>query len=82
MPSAMIGPSFAADEVPDVVARLIDSYVEQRDEDERFIDTVTRVGIDPFKDNVYRHVVPAQRDPATVAQAAPPAERRLLHEAT
>ena len=76
----IIGPSFAAGQVTEVVARLIDCYVELRDEGERFIDTVTRVGVGPFKDNVYRHVVPAQRDPATVAQAAaagrtPPAAR-------
>jgi len=78
----IIGPSFAAGQVTEVVARLIDCYVELRDEGERFIDTVTRVGVGPFKDNVYRHVVPAQRDPVAVAQATPPAERRLLHEAT
>ena len=78
----IIGPSFAPGQVTEVVARLIDCYVELREEGERFIDTVTRVGVGPFKDNVYRHVVPVQRDPATVAQAAPPAERRLLHEVT
>jgi sulfite reductase (NADPH) hemoprotein beta-component len=49
----VIGPSFAASEMPDVVARLIDVYVQQRHEDERFIDTVRRLGIDPFKDRVY-----------------------------
>ncbi len=49
----VIGPSFAAHEMPDVVARLIDVYVEKRREDERFIDTVRRVGIDPFKERVY-----------------------------
>ena len=49
----MIGPSFAADEMPDVVARLIETYVDIRDEDERFVDTVGRVGIEPFKERVY-----------------------------
>ena len=49
----VIGPSFAADEMPDVVGRLIDVYVEKRHEDERFIDTVRRLGIDPFKERVY-----------------------------
>jgi sulfite reductase (NADPH) hemoprotein beta-component len=49
----VIGPSFAASEMPDVVSRLIDVYVEQRHEDEPFIDTVRRVGIEPFKDRVY-----------------------------
>ncbi|MFO1398927.1 MAG: nitrite/sulfite reductase [Burkholderiales bacterium] len=49
----VIGPSFAADEMPDVVAKLIETYVDLRHEDERFVDTVRRVGIDPFKERVY-----------------------------
>ncbi len=49
----VIGPSFAADDMPDVVSRLIETYVGIRHEDERFVDTVRRVGIDPFKERVY-----------------------------
>ena len=49
----VIGPSFAAHEMPDVIARLIDVYVANRHEDERFIETVRRVGIEPFKERVY-----------------------------
>jgi sulfite reductase (NADPH) hemoprotein beta-component len=49
----VIGPSFAAHEMPDVVARLLDVYVASRHEDERFIETVRRVGIEPFKERVY-----------------------------
>jgi len=49
----VIGPSFAADEMPDVVARLIEIYVDLRHDDERFVDTVRRVGIEPFKERVY-----------------------------
>ena len=49
----VIGPSFAADEMPDVVSRLIETYVDIRHEEERFVDTVRRVGIDPFKERVY-----------------------------
>ncbi len=49
----MIGPAFAAAEVPDVVERLIETYVALRHADERFVDTVHRVGIDPFKARVY-----------------------------
>jgi len=49
----VIGPSFAAAEVPDVIARIVDVYVEQRQEGERFIDTVRRIGLEPFKDRVY-----------------------------
>ncbi|SAI49944.1 sulfite reductase [Bordetella ansorpii] len=50
----IIGPSFARDTVPVVVDRLIRTYLGLRDsEDERFIDVVDRLGIDPFKKDVY-----------------------------
>ena len=49
----VIGPSFAAAEMPDVVARLIDTYIDERQEDELFVDTVHRLGIAPFKERVY-----------------------------
>jgi sulfite reductase (NADPH) hemoprotein beta-component len=49
----VIGPSFAAHEMPDVVERLIETYIDVRHEDERFVDTVRRVGLDPFKERVY-----------------------------
>ncbi|UCJ17136.1 nitrite/sulfite reductase [Pseudomonas sp. MM211] len=50
----VIGPSFSAAEVPDVIERLVETFDEQREGDERFIDTVQRVGIEPFKARVYR----------------------------
>ena len=49
----VIGPSFAAADVPDAVERLVDVFVERRLPGERFIDTVRRLGIDPFKERVY-----------------------------
>ena len=49
----VIGPSFAAHEMPDVVARLLDVYVARRFADERFVDTARRLGIEPFKEHVY-----------------------------
>jgi sulfite reductase (NADPH) hemoprotein beta-component len=45
----VIGPSFAADEVPDVIEALIATYRAQRTEGERFIDSVRRLGLAPFK---------------------------------
>ncbi len=45
----VIGPSFAADEVADAVEAVIDTYRAQRTSGERFIDTVRRLGIEPFK---------------------------------
>jgi sulfite reductase (NADPH) hemoprotein beta-component len=55
----VIGPSFSAEEMPDVVAKVIDTFVEQRLDGERFIDTYNRIGIAPFKERVY-----ASRQPA------------------
>jgi sulfite reductase (NADPH) hemoprotein beta-component len=45
----VIGPSFAADEVPDVIEALIDTYRAQRAPHERFIDTARRIGVPPFR---------------------------------
>ena len=45
--------SFAQDDMADVIEKIINVYVEQRTEDERFIDTFRRIGIDPFKERVY-----------------------------
>ena len=49
----VIGPSFAQDEMADVVEKLITTYVELRFEDETFLDTARRVGLDPFKARLY-----------------------------
>ena len=50
---AVIGPSFSAEEMPGVVQKLIDVYVKERTPEERFIDTVRRLGVTPFKAYVY-----------------------------
>jgi sulfite reductase (NADPH) hemoprotein beta-component len=49
----VIGPSFAAEEIPGVIQKLLETYIEQRHEDERFIETVRRVGTVPFKAHIY-----------------------------
>jgi sulfite reductase (NADPH) hemoprotein beta-component len=49
----VIGPSFAAAEVPDVIANLVAVYVGARHPDEAFIDTVRRIGLEPFRERVY-----------------------------
>jgi sulfite reductase (NADPH) hemoprotein beta-component len=50
---SVIGPSFSAEEMPGVVQRLIEVYVRERQDEERFIDTVRRLGVAPFKAHVY-----------------------------
>lgn len=49
VPGKVIGPSFAADEMVDVIEALIDTFRIQRLPAETFVNTVKRVGIEPFK---------------------------------
>lgn len=49
----VIGKSFYAEDVPGVVVKLLEVYVRERHEDELFIDTLDRIGAEPFKDHVY-----------------------------
>jgi sulfite reductase (NADPH) hemoprotein beta-component len=49
VPGKVIGPSFAADEVADVIESVVDTYRSRRVANESFIDTVKRIGLEPFK---------------------------------
>ena len=49
----IIGPSFSAHQMPTVIERVLQVYVRDRIEDERFIDTARRIGVTPFKEHVY-----------------------------
>ncbi len=49
----ILGPSFAADAVPDVIEEVLNTYLDLRTEGERFVDTYRRVGIQPFKERAY-----------------------------
>ncbi len=49
----IIGPSFSRQDVPDVLERLLNVYVEQRFEGETFIATSRRIGLEPFKERAY-----------------------------
>ncbi len=49
----VIGRAFAAEEMPGVIQRLIEVYLRERTDEERFIDTVRRIGVTPFKEHVY-----------------------------
>ncbi|HEU4442699.1 MAG TPA: nitrite/sulfite reductase [Burkholderiales bacterium] len=65
----VIGPSFARADMPGVIERLVQCYLERRDSDaERFIDVVHRIGIQPFKERVYGHS--DQRAPRSHGQPA------------
>jgi sulfite reductase (NADPH) hemoprotein beta-component len=55
----VIGPSVAKSEVAETIARLLEVYVERRGPEERFLDTVRRLGVQPFKERVYAAPVAA-----------------------
>src|SRR5450759_1838941 len=71
----VIGRSFTFAQIPEVIARLLQVYVRERFADERFIDTVRRIGHDPFKDYVY--ATPVEDDEALAG-----AEYALLEKGT
>jgi len=49
----VIGPSVGKADVADTIAKLLDVYVSQRREAETFLDTVRRIGVEPFRERVY-----------------------------
>ena len=49
----ILGPSFFREDVPEVVDKVLQVYVAERYEDERFLDTYRRIGLKPFKERVY-----------------------------
>jgi sulfite reductase (NADPH) hemoprotein beta-component len=50
----VIGPSFYADEIPDVISKIINTYTEERSVDESFIEAYRRLGVTPFKEAAYQ----------------------------
>ncbi len=45
----VVGPAFAADEIVDALDAVVATYLEQRTPGERFLDTLTRLGLEPFR---------------------------------
>jgi sulfite reductase (NADPH) hemoprotein beta-component len=52
----ILGPAFEPEQVPDVVDKILQTYVEQREAEEPFLETYRRIGIEPFKERVYATV--------------------------
>jgi len=57
-----LGPGLPQEEVPKAIEAIVDRYLVEREQGERFLDTYRRVGIEPFKAAVYD-------SPATTGQA-------------
>jgi sulfite reductase (NADPH) hemoprotein beta-component len=49
----ILGPSFARAQMPEVIEKVLNVFVENRTAEELFIDTYRRIGLDPFKERVY-----------------------------
>ncbi len=49
----ILGPSFARDQMPEVIEKILQVFVDKRIEEEHFIDTFRRIGLTPFKERVY-----------------------------
>ena len=49
----IVGRAFAYDEVVDAVETIVDTYIELREDGERFLDAYRRVGMKPFKEALY-----------------------------
>ena len=65
----VIGPSFYADEIPDVITNIINTYVAERKKDESFVDTYRRLGVSPFKEAAYHNAKKKDKS-ETVAEAS------------
>jgi sulfite reductase (NADPH) hemoprotein beta-component len=49
----ILGPSFSQQDMPDVIEKLLSTYLDLREGEETFLDTYRRVGLEPFKERVY-----------------------------
>jgi sulfite reductase (NADPH) hemoprotein beta-component len=49
----ILGPAMNAGQIPDAVETLVEAYLVHRKDGERFLDTVRRTGLQPFKEAVY-----------------------------
>ena len=50
----IMGPGFGEHEIADAVERVVDLYLKERQDGERFLDTYRRIGMEPFKNVAYR----------------------------
>jgi sulfite reductase (NADPH) hemoprotein beta-component len=49
----VLGPAFGEAEVPDIIATILDVFVENRHEGEQFVETYNRIGLAPYKERAY-----------------------------
>ncbi|WP_299769559.1 nitrite/sulfite reductase [uncultured Pseudoteredinibacter sp.] len=49
----VLGPAFDADDIPSVLEKILNIFVDNRHEGEEFLQTYERIGMAPFKERVY-----------------------------
>jgi sulfite reductase (NADPH) hemoprotein beta-component len=49
----ILGPAMGGPQIPDAIEALVETYLAIRQDGERFLDTVRRAGLQPFKEAVY-----------------------------
>jgi sulfite reductase (NADPH) hemoprotein beta-component len=49
----IVGPAFTEGEIIEAIDKIVQIYLDLREEDEIFIDTYRRVGVQPFKEKLY-----------------------------
>ena len=49
----IVGPAVSAENVVGAVDNIVRTYLDTRDGEERFLDTVRRAGLNPFKERLY-----------------------------
>lgn len=56
-----LGPALAQEDVPHAIEAIVERYLVEREDGERFLDTYRRVGIEPFKEAVYGEAATKRR---------------------
>lgn len=49
----ILGPSFSQEDIPDIIEKILETFLSLRQDNEPFISTFNRVGLTPFKERVY-----------------------------
>jgi sulfite reductase (NADPH) hemoprotein beta-component len=62
-----LGPAIAKEKVADTIAKILDVYVEQRLEEEKFLETYKRIGIKKFKERVYQVTESVEKEVAVAS---------------
>ncbi len=49
----IVGPAFTEDKVIDAIETIVDTYLDKKQDGEKFLETYRRVGLAPFKETLY-----------------------------